>query len=86
MFVLWGSLEEKKLAEVEMEGVEGEAAAAAAAAQKDAGPVNLPFECCIMEYGIESHEEEDEEMLQGDLPCPPGWRRMFALFGATRWT
>lgn len=39
---------------------------------------NVPFECCIQEYGIE--EELDDRKKD---PATLGWRRMYGMFGTT---
>ncbi|KAF2161297.1 hypothetical protein M409DRAFT_28336 [Zasmidium cellare ATCC 36951] len=42
------------------------------------GLSNLPFECCIQEYGIEMDEEDP-----GKEKAPLGWQRMYSMFGVT---
>lgn len=42
------------------------------------GLSNLPFECCIQEYGI----EQDESDPAGEA-SPLGWQRMYSMFGVT---
>jgi hypothetical protein len=49
---------------------------------------NLPFECCLMEYGIQMDQDELESRElaggeEGHLGIGLGWKRMFALFGTT---
>jgi hypothetical protein len=55
---------------------------------------NLPFECCLMEYGVQTEEGDSAGVNYGDegegsvdderqLGRGFGWRRMFALFGTT---
>ncbi|KAI9794957.1 MAG: hypothetical protein M1833_007331 [Piccolia ochrophora] len=41
-----------------------------------------PFECCLKEYGVRSHEMEDlESVIESGLQM--GWKRMFRMFGTT---
>lgn len=42
------------------------------------GLSNLPFECCIQEYGIEM-DEDDPARGKATL----GWKRMYSMFGVT---
>lgn len=39
---------------------------------------NVPFECCLFEYGVQMDEDDPERASQ-----PMGWLRMFGLFGTT---
>lgn len=40
---------------------------------------NLPFDCCIREYGEKVENEEDAAALRAEL----GWIRLHRLFGTT---
>lgn len=42
------------------------------------GLSNLPFECCIQEYGVEM---DDDDPVKGEAPL--GWQRMYSMFGVT---
>ena len=39
---------------------------------------NRPFECCVLEYGVEMDEEDEEKAL-----VPFGWKRLHRMFGTT---
>lgn len=42
------------------------------------GLSNLPFECCIQEYGVEMDDDDPAKEA-----APLGWQRMYAMFGVT---
>ncbi|SMR46543.1 unnamed protein product [Zymoseptoria tritici ST99CH_1E4] len=69
LFILWGNLEEIHSAGAEEGGVE--------AMQQELS--NLPFECCVMEYGV---ERDDDDPEKGQRP-EEAWKRMYGMFGAT---
>jgi hypothetical protein len=80
LFILWGELQERKRRAIE----DGKN-------PWDLGPVSsVPFDCCIMEYGVRcSHPRDlkrasDDEGLHGcgDRECF-GWERRFGLLKTT---
>jgi hypothetical protein len=79
LFILWGNLEEVQ---------RGEGASGSSGNEENGkgervlGEVsNLPFDCCIMEYGVEMDEDDPERW---DEEGPVGqWKRLYGMFGAT---
>lgn len=88
MYILWGDLEERKRSEDE-DGVDEQSLAKRAkldgeqqqqqreqeAAGQQPLPANLPFNCCLQEYGVLRECGRLEEV--GD------WERQFMMFGVT---
>jgi hypothetical protein len=67
LFILWGNLEEIQNGDGNDE-------------QKMKQELsNLPFECCVMEYGVEMDEDDPERGI-GPIGA---WKRFYGLFGAT---
>jgi protection-of-telomeres protein 1 len=83
MYILWGDLEERKRSEDE-DGDGGQAPAKRAkldgeqqqqAEAQKLQPSNLPFNCCLREYGVLREGGTAEEV--GD------WERQYMMFGVT---
>ncbi|KAI4273811.1 MAG: hypothetical protein LQ337_004387 [Flavoplaca oasis] len=75
LFLLWGDLEEKLIAE--KKGKDGESAR---------GARSRPFVCCIKEYGVRSsrkHRNYDASVGKRQLDENHGWERRFRMFGTT---
>ncbi|KAL8677568.1 MAG: hypothetical protein Q9224_007183 [Gallowayella concinna] len=78
LFLLWGDLEERKVAGV-VEGLEAEREENMKGKTK-----GIPFQCCIKQYAIRKAEESEDE--SGEMKDPEhigGWERMFQMFGTT---
>ena len=81
LYILWGDLEERKRSE---DG-DGEQAAAAKRAKlgeeqqqaeaQEQQPSNLPFNCCLQEYGVLREGGRPEEIAD--------WERQYMMFGVT---
>jgi protection-of-telomeres protein 1 len=85
LYILWGDLEERKQSE-DQDG-DGERSTAKRAKldeeqrQTDAQeqqPSNLPFNCCVREYGVRLDGGPPEEEAE-----VPQWKRQFMMFGVT---
>lgn len=77
--ILWGDLEEKKSQEPET--AEGGPWAPVKSS-------NLPFSCCIKEYGVRCRHSEDTDAMaiDGQLCVQKdcfGWERRFSLYATT---
>jgi hypothetical protein len=46
--------------------------------KEDEAVSNLPFECCLMEYGIEMDDDDPDK-----AKAPMGYSRQYAMFGTT---
>jgi protection-of-telomeres protein 1 len=80
MYILWGDLEERKRSEDE--GGDGNVTAAKRARLDDEQqdeeqpqPSNLPFNCCLQEYGVLRESGRTEEVAD--------WERQYMMFGVT---
>jgi len=78
MYILWGDLEERKRSEDE----DGDGEQAAAKRVKlgeeqrhEQQPSNLPFNCCLQEYGVLREGGKSEEIAD--------WERQYMMFGVT---
>ena len=75
--ILWGNLEERKLeafqANTPYPPTAGNAGDISRTNTVDLSLSNLPFECCIREYGQELVEEDDAETSK--------WIQIFGMFG-----
>lgn len=83
LYILWGDLEERKRSEERGEGPAAKrpkldpstTAASDSGKDKDAQPSNLPFNCCLEEYGC---------LREGGNPDEIGdWEKQFMMFGVT---
>lgn len=87
MYILWGDLEERKRSKdddgdgddeqgaAKRARVDGEQQREQEAAGQQPLPANLPFNCCLQEYGVLREGGRLEEV--GD------WERQFMMFGVT---
>lgn len=79
LYILWGDLEERKRAEDDEQGEGGREAKRArldddAVEQtKEKKPSNLPFNCCLAEYG-ELRDGGDKDLIAD-------WERQYMMFG-----
>lgn len=81
LYILWGDLEERKRKEVEDERVAKRLKLAAGAEkqakqeqeQQQEEPSNLPFNCCLQEYGVLQDGGSAEELAD--------WERQYMMFG-----
>lgn len=87
LFYLWGDLEEQKTEKLRRkEKAEKQARANGAPQDSDdetsgAGrlmPANLPFSCCIKQYGVKKREADEAKADAGE---GRRWQRMYGLFG-----
>ncbi|OAA66122.1 telomere-binding alpha subunit central domain protein [Cordyceps fumosorosea ARSEF 2679] len=92
MFHLWGDLEELKTCKLQgraaaerrarangppADSSDVEEAAAAASSEAEM-PSNLPFSCCIKQYGVTVREADEDK---ADAGKGRRWQRMYGLFG-----
>ncbi|KAH8715117.1 Protection of telomeres protein 1 [Beauveria bassiana] len=86
LFYLWGDLEERKSQKLlRIEKAEKQARAHAAPAHSDdeevsaaVEPTNIPFTCCIKQYGVRLREADEGKADAGE---GKRWQRMYGLFG-----
>lgn len=94
LFYLWGDLEELKtktllrtaLAEKQARAIgppldsddEEAGDKGGGAARTEMGPSNLPFSCCIRQYGVKVREVDEGKADAGE---GQRWQRMYGLFG-----
>ena len=78
--ILWGNLQE--LQYLAMDTSKGTSTVETDAVGRDywkGALSNLPFECCIREYGQRVEDEQDEQ----DEQATDNWVRCYELFGTT---
>jgi len=86
LYILWGDLEERKRSEDEHGEDDGDGDRTAAKRAKLDGaqqqgeeqkqqPSNLPFNCCLQEYGVVREGGKPEEIAD--------WERQYMMFGVT---
>ncbi|KAM3564715.1 hypothetical protein ARSEF4850_001744 [Beauveria asiatica] len=86
LFHLWGDLEERKTQKLlRIEKAEKQARANGPPADSDddeacaaVEPTNLPFTCCIKQYGVKLREADEAKADAGE---GKRWQRMYGLFG-----
>ncbi|KAM3512831.1 hypothetical protein MY11210_003536 [Beauveria gryllotalpidicola] len=86
LFHLWGDLEERKTQTLlRIEKAEKQARANKPPADSDdeeasvaVVPTNLPFTCCIKQYGVKLREADEAKADAGE---GKRWQRMYGLFG-----
>jgi protection-of-telomeres protein 1 len=75
LYILWGDLEERKMAEDEDEGRRAKRTRLDDGDDDEQKPSNLPFNCCLQEYGALREGGCVEEIED--------WERQFMMFGVT---
>jgi protection-of-telomeres protein 1 len=74
LYILWGDLEERKRSEDD-DGDGEQTAAKRAKLDGEQQPSNLPFNCCLQEYGVLREGGKAEEIAD--------WERQYMMFGVT---
>lgn len=74
LYILWGDLEEQKRSEHEAER-KAKRAKLDGESENDQQPSNLPFNCCLQEYGVLRDGGRAEEITD--------WERQFMMLGVT---
>jgi protection-of-telomeres protein 1 len=74
LYILWGDLEEQKMSELVGERV-AKRAKLDGETGSDQKPSNLPFNCCLQEYGALREGGRADEITD--------WERQFMMFGVT---
>ena len=101
LFLLWGDLEEQKTASINQQLTDDSSRALTAddPGSKDDKerketimPSGRPFECCLMEYGVQASEQHGEQDRVDDreidddaehLTVGKNWKRRWRMFGTT---
>ena len=87
LFLLWGDLEERKTTNLAaLKEVDGNSRPT----EKGKAPNNLPFECCLKEYGVKKKtpdtvekDGKDDKLESADENEGWVWERRWRMFGTT---